>query len=180
LISILIKTNKRCQKVIGNFITDDTSVESEDTAVEPEKELDYWNDVDGDIASTESDDEIVSKEEPKEVNAPSDKPKQELFSDTADQKQLSVSEAKLVRFSVLQLCSHQNNDGNTMLHEAVSEDRFNFVDSIKMLNLVNPDLRNNKGFTYEELNNFLKINSFIRRYKDIENEIRNRRQRKRR
>ena len=78
------------------------------------------------------------------------------------------------------LCSYQNDEGNSILHEAVIEDRSNFIESIQILKLVNQDLKNERNMTFMQLRDYLVVNAFIRRYKDVQNEIQNRKLKKRR
>ena len=79
---------------------------------------------------------------------------------------------------MLKLFSHQNLKGNSVLHEAILEDRDNIYESLKLVQLVRQDIKNCKGFTYEELREYLIVNSFIRRYQDTLNEIMNRKRKK--
>lgn len=79
---------------------------------------------------------------------------------------------------MLKLFSHQNLKGNSILHEAVSEDRDEILSTLKLIQFVKQDIKNNKGFTYEELSEHFVINTFVRRYQDTLNEIKNRKRKK--
>ena len=100
---------------------------------------------------------------------------------TSDSLEVNYSpeEWEILRNMVLDLFSHQNNKGNTILHEAVLEDRHNFLENIKWLQMVRQNIKNKKDLTFDELKDYLCINSFIRRYQNIENEIKNRVKKKR-
>ena len=45
--------------------------------------------------------------------------------------------------------------------------------------MVRQNIKNNKGLSFEELQNYLNINAFIRRYQNVENEAKNRARKKR-
>mmetsp|Transcript_10684 Transcript_10684/g.10557 ORF Transcript_10684/g.10557 Transcript_10684/m.10557 type:complete len:133 (+) Transcript_10684:858-1256(+) len=129
--------------------------------------------VDGDYASTddsaeESEPELQDehKSSPDEQKSSSEEKPQE----NTDIPEFTNSELALIRKVILNVLSHKNNRGDTILIEAVKQNRQDLLDSIRVTNLVRPD---------PEKEREVSLGYFFDRYDEITEKIENRRRRRR-
>jgi ankyrin repeat protein len=193
-LSVIIKNNKKCNELLGILDAEQEGTKAEifrmdsSDLTDMEYKKGFWEEegvkeylmVDGSTweSDTESEEiiEDVKNEEKVEEKSTKDDNKEEEEDKTVE---FTKEEAEVLRRAILKFFSHQNNKGNSILHEAVLEDRHNFIDSIKMLQLVKRNLKNKKGLDFEQLKNYLTINIFIRRYENAMNRINNTKKKKR-
>lgn len=129
---------------------------------------------DGDIASTDdsdSEDEEKSKLPDNQVSHEN--------SESEASENLPVPEAQVIRSNILKFMSLQNKKGNTLLHEAILEDRETLLLTLRAVQLIKQDLKNYKGMTWREYRDYLTVNEFLRRYQDITNQINHKKHKRR-
>jgi len=195
MISVFLKSNTSCSKLIGDIdaekegtksmrsrinSNDLSNCEDEYQISDNSEALKDYLMVDGDTISTDERDDSDSNNQEKTKPILLDIDGNPVEKEDHSSIIFTQSESIVIRKKLIEFFSHQNKLGNTVLHEAVIEDRTNFIESLQLLQMVRQNICNKQNMTFEQLNNYLTINEFTRRYQNAVNQAKSRKRKKRR